>query len=221
MPKRPALILSILLLTISLMACESEQERKYRAEMDAKEQESKRIEAEMITKQLNEIKLKEEQERKVQEEHDREELVTYNRFINNSLSSGATPYSSCFGVNQSCSEWGCSEIKIKTPRDSDVLVTIKNANKVVRHAYIRSNSTFTFQMPNGTYQTFFYYGTGWNPNKEMESQTCSNLKGGFISEVTFGKDSPQALTNTVLSYELILQKDGNFSTQPSSSSEAF
>ena len=221
MLNRPTLIFSILLFTISLMACESEQARKYRGEMEAKEQESNRIEAERIAKELDEIKLKEEHERKVQEENDIEELATYNRFINNSLSSGATPYSSCFGVNQSCTEWGCSEIKIKTPRDSDVLVTIKNANKVVRHAYIRSDSNFTFQIPNGTYQTFFYYGTGWNPEKEMESQTCSNLKGGFISEVTFGKDSPQTLSNTVLSYELILQKDGNFSTQPSSSSEAF
>jgi hypothetical protein len=92
---------------------------------------------------------------------------------------------------------------------------------VVRHAYINANSTFTFQIPNGTYQPFFYYGNGWNPEKKVESSTCQNLKGGFIEGEVFGKDIPQSLNNNVLTYELILQQSGNFSSKPSSSMEAF
>lgn len=81
--------------------------------------------------------------------------------------------------------------------------------------------TYVFNFPNGTYQTFFYYGKGWNPKKFMKKVACGNLKGGFIEDVHFGKDKPQYLTNSILSYELILQQNGNFSMKPSNSDEAF
>jgi hypothetical protein len=45
-------------------------------------------------------------------------------------------------------------------------VTVKQADKAVRYAYIKANSTFTFKMPNGEYQPFFYYGKGWHPTKK-------------------------------------------------------
>jgi hypothetical protein len=143
------------------------------------------------------------------------------KYLNNSLPDGSTPYVNCYGANKSCSEWGCSEIRVKTPGNSDVLVTIKSGGKVVRHAYISAGSSYTFEVPDGTYQPFFYYGKGWNPEKPMKSTPECNLTGGFISEETFGKDDPQKLTNSILEYELILQQNGNFSTQPSNPSEAF
>jgi hypothetical protein len=46
------------------------------------------------------------------------------------------------------------------------------------------------------------------------------IKGGFISNEDFGKDDPQTLQNNVLTYELILQTNGNFSTRPSNPLEA-
>ena len=44
--------------------------------------------------------------------------------------------------------------------------------------------------------------------------------GGFNYNEDFGKDSPQDLYDNILTYELILQANGNFSTRPSSASEA-
>jgi hypothetical protein len=102
-----------------------------------------------------------------------------------------------------------------------VIVTIKKNDKVYRHGYIGSGGSYTFEMPNGTYQIFFYYGTGWNPKKEMAQTSCGTLTGGFISGENFGKDNPQTLNNNILEYELILQENGNFSTRPSDSDEAF
>jgi len=142
-------------------------------------------------------------------------------YADHSLKTGSVPYSYCFGGNKSCSNYGCSGIKVLTPSNSDVLVTIKKRNRVYRHAYIEAGRSFTFEFPNGTYQAFFYYGKGWNPHKVMTQTTCGTLRGGFISNEHFGKDRPQSLSNQILTYELILQVNGNFSTQPSNKDEAF
>ena len=90
----------------------------------------------------------------------------------------------------------------------------------MRHAYIKAGSSYTFDLPNGTYQPFFYYGKGWNPGKIMKETNAGTLRGGFISNEDFGKDNPQNLSNQILEYELILQQNGNFSTRPSSANEA-
>lgn len=206
---------------ILIFSCESAEQKKERLQIE--EIEAARIlEEEMKIKQELELERKRvAEENRVVKETKRIENEQYQKYINNSLSNGSIPYNSCFGGNSSCTEWGCSEIKVTTPRDSDVVVTLKRDGKVVRHAYINANSTFTFQIPNGTYQPFFYYGNGWNPEKKVESSTCQNLKGGFIEGEVFGKDIPQSLNNNVLTYELILQQSGNFSSKPSSSMEAF
>ncbi len=148
------------------------------------------------------------------------QLKTTEKYINNSLSTGSTPYSNMYGANSPCSNWGCSQIKVKTPYNSDVLVTIKKGDKVVRHAYIKAGSSYTFEVPDGTYQPFFYYGKGWNPEKIMKQTPDGPLKGGFVTKEEFGKDSPQTLSNNILEYELILQYNGNFSTKPSNAKEA-
>jgi hypothetical protein len=140
----------------------------------------------------------------------------------NSLSTGSMPYASCYGSSNYCSDWSCSKIKVLTGGSGDVLVSIKNTNgKVVRHAYIKGGNSFTFSVPDGSYQVFFYSGTGWNPNKQMPSSSCSYLKGGFVSNENVTKDNYINLYSQIMTYELILQQQGNFSTKPSSKNEAF
>lgn len=203
---------SLLLMSLLFIftSCESELEKQQReARM-----EQQKIEWEVQKKHAaEELALKEENERK--------EKVVYDRYINNALRTGATPYDYCFGKNKSCSDNGCSQLKVRTPYNSDVMVTIKKGSSVVRHAYIHAASSYTFELPNGVYQPFFYYGKGWNPDKVMKETDCGTLKGGFVAEESFGKDSPQSLRNQSLEYELIIQTNGNFSTAPSDAGEAF
>ena len=133
---------------------------------------------------------------------------------------GDTPYAYCYGDNKKCRGTGCSQIKVITPSNSDVLVTLKQNDQVVAHSYIRANSSYTFDVPNGTYQPFFYYGSDWDAEKTMKQTGCGTLRGGFTQSEHFGKDSPQKLNNNLLTYELILQQNGNFSTAPSNRDEA-
>ena len=147
-----------------------ETERQERAKEVAFEKEQVRIES----------KKREEAERarrEVELARQREEKATYDRYINNSLRTGATPYAYCFGGNRSCSDWGCAGISVKTPYNSDVLVTIKKNGSVYRHAYIKAGDTFKFELPNGTYQPFFYYGTGWDPNKFVKKSMVFGILG--------------------------------------------
>jgi len=208
-------------LSLAFISCESEiekQERLAKIEKVRIINKKQRAEEERLRKE------KEEEEARVkaiQVEKERKEKEIYDKYIHNSLRTGATPYAYCYGSNSSCNNYGCSEIKVKTPSNSDVMVTIKKNGRVYRHAYIRAGSSYTFEFPNGTYQAFFYYGRGWNPKKFMKETGCGTLKGCFISDEHVGKDSPQELYNSILTYELILQQNGNFSTRPSSIIEAF
>lgn len=219
MTTRITIIGLIAIITLA-SSCESEAERQRRIARE----EQQRIELEEKKKQEEAervVKLEQERiEREARLEKERQERVIYEKYINNSLRTGATPYSYCYGSNKSCSGLSCSQIKVKTPYNSDVLVTIKKNGRIVRHAYIKGSSSYTFDLPNGTFQPFFYYGKGWNPQKIMKEAPCGTLKGGYISNEVFGKDSPQSLSNNILEYELILQQNGNFSTRPSDANEA-
>ena len=221
----------LLSLVLVFSSCESREERQKRLVQE----EQQRIELEVKRKQEEQEKsIRLEKERIEREkraevahlareaalEKERQEKVIYDKYINNSLNTGATPYLHLYGKNKSCSGYGCSNIKVRTPHNSDVLVTIKKDDQVVRHAYIKAGSSYTFELPNGSYQPFFYYGKGWNPDKIMKETDAGALRGGFISNEHFGKDNPQILSNQILEYELILQQNGNFSTKPSSASEA-
>lgn len=142
------------------------------------------------------------------------------QYLGNSLTTGATPYSSVYGKNYRCPYTQCSGIKVTAPRESDIVVIIKHNNskgKVVAHGYIKAGETYQFDIPDGTYQTFFYYGEGWNPNKVMKG----GVKGGFVKNEIFSKDTPQDIYSGVLSYVLQLQRDGNFQTKGSNKSECF
>ena len=106
------------------------------------------------------------------------------------------------------------------PVQNDVVLVIKKAGAVVAHTYIRGGSTRTIKLPNGTYQPFFYSGSGWYPEKEMASESCPSLKGGFLSKSGWSKDEPQVLEYNTLSYTLIPQETGNFTAEPSDEQEA-
>jgi len=139
----------------------------------------------------------------------------------NSLYTGAMPYANCFGSSNSCDYYGCSRITVLTG-NTDALVTIKDrSGDVVRHGYINAGHSFSFNLPDGTYQVFFYSGSGWNPNKVMSSTSCGNLRGGFVSNEDVTKVSSHTLYNNEWTIELILQENGNLQTQPSSKGEAF
>ncbi|ALU27941.1 hypothetical protein [Myroides odoratimimus] len=214
---------------IILCSCESAEQKAYRLALE----EEKRIEREIeATKREEELRVQlEEQEKKRLEKEERIRLETeeynrqeklrveeYNRYLNNSLHTGDTPYRKYYGGNDLCNISRCSEISIRTPSTSDVLVIIKSKGNVVRHAYIKKSSKYSFSVSNGEYQVFFYYGKGWNPQKKMGN---GEVLGGFVVEEIFSKDYPQYLTNNILEYELILQQNGNFSTKASSENEIF
>ena len=142
------------------------------------------------------------------------------QYENNSLTTGAAPYTAYYGRNYKCPYEQCSGIKVTAPGESDIVVIIKrnNANgKVISHGYIKAGATLFFPVPDGTYQTFFYYGTGWNPNKEMSG----GIRGGFVKDEIFSKDNPQDIYSGILTYILQLQRDGNFQTKSSNRSEVF
>lgn len=215
------LFVTLIATTCLLFSCLSEEEKRVRQE--------KRIALQLEEDKREQQRLAELEREKavrdslelIRKEQERKGKALYDKWINNRLDNGATPYAYLYGRNSKCSDWGCSQIKVRTPSSSEVLVLIKRDDKVVKHAYIRASHSYTFEMPNGTYQPFFYYGKGWNPDKVMKQTENGILKGGFISNEHFSKDNPQTLNNNILEYELILQQNGNFSTKPSSQEETF
>jgi hypothetical protein len=156
-----------IMLFITLISCETESERnnriareeQKRLELEERREAEEaarvyRLEQERIEREKREEEERIEREARLEEE--RREKALYDMYINNSLRTGSIPYAYCYGRNSPCSEWGCSEIKVRTPNNSDVMVTIKKEGEVVRHAYIKASSSYTFELKNGTYQPYFY-----------------------------------------------------------------
>lgn len=135
-------------------------------------------------------------------------------YYNNSLRTGSSPY-----LSNGVSAADESQISVYTSANSncDVIVIIKRGGVIDRNAYIKAGDSYTFNIPNGTYQVFFYGGKGWNPNKVMPN----GLKGGFVANESYSKDSPVNIEYQGLTYELILQPNGNFTTQQSNANEIF
>lgn len=144
-----------------------------------------------------------------------EEIDNYKDY---SLSNGSQPYASIYGYNSSCDYWGCSNIIVNAPYNSDVVALIKNRNgNVVRHAYIRAGRSYSFEVPNGTYQPYFYYGKGWYPKKRMPK----GLRGGFLSSETHYYVHASYLENQEWTITLQLRTGGNLSTHSCSESDMF
>lgn len=163
---------------------------------------------------------RQEEERARREEEQRQLEYAYG---NNSLANGSQPYAQWYGRNNYYDDYTPhSEIRVKAPYNSDVIAIVRYNNhngNVAGHRYIKANHSATIYLRNGyNYQTFFYYGTGWYPDKEMKN----GIKGGFIKGEVFSKDgTASCLENEVLTYELTLQTNGNFQTSSSSEGEMF
>lgn len=137
------------------------------------------------------------------------------QYKNNSLKTGATPYRSVYGGN---SNTGNAGLRIKAPAICDVLVIIKRGGKVVKHAYIRSNQTYSFTLRAGTYQPFFIFGNSWCPEKEAPNGEM----GYFLEDVSISKDYPQEIGEyQELEYTLQAVRNGNFHAASSDENEAF
>lgn len=137
----------------------------------------------------------------------------YEKYKDNSLTTGQRPYGKAKISGYD------SKITVRTSPDSelDVVVILKQGDNIVKNAYICAGDSYSFDLPNGTYQTFFYSGKGWNPEKDMGN---GNI-GGFVSGESFQKDSPLPIEYQELIYELILQPNGNFQTKESDQDEMF
>jgi transcription elongation factor Elf1 len=146
-------------------------------------------------------------------------------YSTNSLYTGSTPYQYCYGKKPYCSPpYGyaeCSFIDIKASSNSDVVVIIKKNNRVYSHAYIKAGGYYKFKVGNGSFQTFFYYGKGWNPNKYIKNGSCGKITGGFVSNESLDKSDVLRLNNSSMSYTLYSVENGNFKPKVSNKNEAF
>lgn len=133
---------------------------------------------------------------------------------------GATPWENCYGKNASCEYVGCSDIRVNTSSNSSIVAIVKKYGKVVKHAYISAGSSYTFQVPDGTYQVFFYYGSEWDRNKTMNSKDCYTLRGGFKSKESVSKTERITLKGQIMTYTLTYTTSGNFSPKSSNLEEA-
>lgn len=173
---------------------------------------------ERIETAKEEIRIREEQERIEAENRELERL-----YGDNSLRNGSQPYAKWYGQNQYYDDYTeHSEIRVEAPYGTDVIAIVRYNNmngRVAGHRYIKAGQSSTIYLKNGyNYQTFFYYGNGWYPDKEMSGK----VKGGFLKNEAFSKDdTPQYLNNAILTYELTTQLNGNFQTADSSEGEMF
>jgi hypothetical protein len=142
-------------------------------------------------------------------------------FISYGQYTGAAPWSNCYGTNTSCKVVGCSDIKVTASSEDPVVAIVKKNDKVFRHAYISAGRSFTFELPDGRYQVFFYYGNDWDNYKKMSSDDCSSLMGGFSSDEYVSKDDPLTIKGQLMTYTLTKVAYGNFSPKSSNLKEIF
>lgn len=147
------------------------------------------------------------------------------KYANNSLSTGSQPYANYYGRNGG----GNCAVIVDASGSTDVVVIVKHNNsdgRVAGHAYIRRGSSYTIHLSPGTYQVFFYYGNGWNPNKKLSN----GLTGGFTSSEQYGKDNPINLSYSYsgdyiyydqMQYSLQSVVGGNFSMKGSNANDVF
>lgn len=182
-----------------------------RLEVAIEYQEQQRLREEQEQREYEARLLREQKEREIRE-----------KYSNNSLSTGAQPYRSIYGSNQSFHGSPHSSITVRASEAQDVVVIVRRGDqngRVAGHCYIKAGGQYTIQVANGhRYQTFFYLGKGWYPDKEMKN----GVVGGFIRNEAFTKDpDPSFLSNMSLEYRLIATENGNFSVEPSSEDEVF
>lgn len=144
---------------------------------------------------------------------------------NSDVYTGYTPYESCYGSNTKCKVPAgysqCSFIKVNAPNNSPVIVIVKKNQEVFHHAYISAGDNFKFNVGNGLFQVFFYYGKDWSKDKFMKKTYCGVINGGFLKHEVFSKDDPVTLNNGSYTYTLELTSSGNLSTKATDEEEMF
>ncbi len=127
------------------------------------------------------------------------------KYGKNSLGNGEMPYVDHFGKPKPFKKDSNSDIIVKAPLSFDMVAIVrKNDEKgeVVAHAYVKADSTHTFTVDNGRYQTFFYIGKGWHPEKRV----ANDLVGGFLLSETYSKDDPTTVNDEVISYKISMRQ---------------
>ena len=119
---------------------------------------------------------------------------SYEAYRNNSLETGAKPYASYFGKAQT----GKNFIDFKTSGSNDYVAIVKrhSNNKYVNHTYIKGGDNARLYVPSGTYDVYFYSGSGWNPN-----MVVGQFTGGFVEGGTMQKDGPIQLVSETISLD--------------------
>lgn len=141
----------------------------------------------------------------------------------NSLSTGSRPYRSYFGRSLS----GGHQMSFKTGSGSDYVVIVKRYGnrQYVDHLYIKGGDYASMNLPDGTFDVYFYSGNGWNPYK-----LNGECEGGFVENAAIQKDGPVTLQrryegdyyyDQTLSYTLYPVYNGNLTLQGASEKEAF
>lgn len=235
----------IIILTFGLSSCESDAERTSRLSLEAElfkielaQEEEIRIQKEIKLEEAQKLDAKKREEadrlaaekraeaeqakadKLAAEKRAKEEKERYEKYINNQLNNGSQPFAACFGRNVSCSDYICSSINVITPSSSDVLVTLKKNSKVYRHVYIQKGKSGKVDVPNGSYQVFFSYGSGWDPDKKSPIKNCSK-RGWFVKDNGVSKDETKYYNSTEVTITLQLTEYGNFEALPSNIDEAF
>ena len=146
-------------------------------------------------------------------------------------SNGQMPYADWFGRGR-YDKNSLSQLTIDNYSTADAVVLLADANDdVVRHSYIRRNSSYTIKgIPEGNYIMKVMMGNRWN---SLKNNGRSLPKGGFMDNVSFSKSSwkdefnfypvyaDEGIDYPTYSVTLHGVKNGNFQTSKSSSSDFF
>ncbi len=143
-----------------------------------------------------------------------EDSVTANPYEGNRLKTGAKPYKSVYGKGRT----GINYLEFNTSGEYDYVVIAKRHedDKVVNHIYIRGGENATMNLPNGTYDIYFYSGRSWDPTKDM-----GKVKGGFTENDHIEKDVAVSLNNEYGQYTLYPVSNGNLTLMNADENEAF
>jgi len=141
---------------------------------------------------------------------------TNEEYKNNSLKTGSKPYASSFGKAQTGTNYFYFKTSESDDKDFVIIVRRSRDNRYVNHTYIKGGETAQINVPDGTYNVYFYSGKGWNPNKVIGERV-----GGFVDDETLQKDGPVKLFSAYMEYTLFPVFYGNLRLENASKKEAF
>ncbi len=136
------------------------------------------------------------------------------RYRHNRLENGAKPYRAYYGKDRT----GYNYMDFNTEKGYDYVVIVKRSSdmRVMNHVYIRGGRMCRLYLPDGTFNVYFYSGTGWNPNIKIK-----RVKGGFMESPSNQKDEGIRLYDSYVTYTLYRVPNGNLHLQQSSVDETF